>query len=74
MTVKVDHEKANLASGTNYSEVQQKFGNPGQKISKMATKGSRWMESLKLEKCEACYMGMMEIKKNDVDKRKWRIA
>ena len=38
MRVKVNHEKTNLASGTNYSEAKQKFGNPEQKISKMATK------------------------------------
>jgi hypothetical protein len=44
MRVKVDHEKANLASGTNYAEAQQKFGNPEQKTSKTATKGSNWMD------------------------------
>ena len=74
MRVKVDHEKANLASGTNYSEAQQKFGNPGYEISKMAKKRSSWMDSLKLEKCEVCYMGIVEIKRKDVDISKGRNA
>ena len=74
MRVNVNHEKANLAHETNYSENHQKFENPGKKISKMTTKGSSWMDSQKLKTCEVCYMGMMEIKQDDADKRKGRNA
>ena len=72
MRIKVDHEKANFASGTHDSGGHHKFENTGQKISKMTAKRSSWMDSSKLEKCELCYMGMKEIKKDDADKRKER--
>ena len=60
MRIKVDHEKANIASGTHYSEGHQKFENSGQKMLKITPKGSSGMDSLKLEKCEVCYVGMMD--------------
>ena len=67
MRIKVDHEKANFASGTHDSGGHQKFENSGQKLSKITPKGPSGIDSLKLEDCEFCYMGIVEIKRKNVD-------
>ena len=40
----------------------------------MTTKRSSWKDSLRLEECEACCMGIIEIKRKDVDTSKGKIA
>jgi hypothetical protein len=38
LRVKIQQENANIARAKTYSEAHQKFGNPGKKIFKTATK------------------------------------
>ena len=63
MTIKFDHEEAKVASGKHYSQGHQKFRIQGQKMSKIAPKEPSWKDSLKIEECEVCYMGIIEAKK-----------
>ena len=43
-------------------------------MSKIAPKESSWMNSLKIEECEVCSMGIMEAKKNNIDVSRGRNA
>ena len=70
MKTKIPQESAHTAQMMTSAEAHQKLGNSGKKSHKIATKGSRQMDSLKLKECEVCYMGIMNQMRDGVEERK----
>ena len=68
MKVKIPQKNANMAQIMSYSEAHQKFGHPGEELTKATAMKLGWKLSSKTEECGSCPIG------NDCQKKLNKIA